>query len=153
MRGIRAWSGTTKASFQGAAVFARTRSKRHAKAMVIVAVGAMALFFPVAGSASPDQTGDSPARTAKVGTSQARTFINMGNREGAGISTCASNDCAITGWATYGDALYDYCYVIGEIIEPGGTQYWDFVYNVRTGASGYVNEDWLYDDTQTKVCS
>lgn len=97
-----------------------------------------------------DNSRPAPATLSTVTPDQAGTFLNMGNRSGAGIHSCASNSCPVVAWANLGEALFDYCYVVGQ--ELGGYRYWDAVRVVKTSAFGYINEGWLWDKSQTQQC-
>jgi hypothetical protein len=92
-----------------------------------------------------------PATAPDVTPAHAGTFLNMGNRSGAGIHECASSTCRVIAWAKLGDALFDYCYVNGQELEPGAP-YWDYVVDVKTSAAGYIHENWLWDKSQARHC-
>jgi len=44
-----------------------------------------------------------------------------------------------------------YCYIVGQTLE--GNPYWDQVIHVRTGLLGWINENWLYHQSQRVHCT
>jgi hypothetical protein len=121
-----------------------------------VASAAAILGAPAAASAAPTPASQplsasaTPTLPGTITPAAYGPFTNYASRAGAGMHSCRNNTCSVNGWAYLGDPLTDYCYNTGQYLEEN--PYWDFVYNTRTRKSGWTNENWLQDKSQSKHC-
>src|SRR5689334_9991378 len=113
---------------------------QHRSLLILVSAASTAAILGVLATSSAASTAASTPVPSHNGP-----FINTASRLGAGMHAKPNNTTPVNGWAYLGDELTDYCYVIGQPLE--GNYGWDFVYNKRTGKSGWTHEHWLkYQD-------
>jgi hypothetical protein len=112
---------------------------------------ALAAFGLLAATTSPAGATAAPVRTSMARPDTYGTFYtSVWASDGVFINSSPGGGTRL-GLAYPGQTLTDYCYTTGPSVN--GDVYWDLVTdNVPSGATGYITEYYLNDDSQTKHC-